>query len=468
MKKLLSIILAAMMLLSFTAAMAEKATELTAGITFDTETAISMVQMLGGMTDESQLSLVRSVLAIANNLTAVTTADSTGGDTSLRLSGQEFANFAFGQADGKIAVTSSLFPNYALTVDPALLEQAMKENGFNMDPEMAKKAMEAITAYGKDFEDYAAAVSAGIVTTQGAFTVDGVLYTSFTTGKVTSDQAASFFLAVLDRAEKDTVLQEIITTLMAQTGNTAEMNIPDTLSAVRTQITAAMQAGSADLVTLKYYTNETGFNYIVETTPQYEEMAIRLTATGTTLMGGSSSTFQLFFVDTAVTDWDAAIQEMQSGQSDSGLLLQGTMDTSLTATDNRSSGSVQILAGGMGSMSIGLTAQSVIPFDEAAAKTFTLGLGIGTGNPLVTFSFGAAPALMAKPVDLTGKTVIAVSMDMTEETMAPLLSDITANGVPALLARLQEIAPEASLLINLLMAGSQTTEQPVPAATANP
>jgi hypothetical protein len=467
MKKLLSILLAGMMLLSLTGAMAENAMELTAGITIDTESALSMAKMLAGMTDEAQLGILRSAMSVVNSFTAVTAFSETGGDVSFRLSGQEFANVIFSQNEGKIAVTSTLFPNYALTIDPAELEKAMGQSGIKIDPQMAAQAMEALKPYGQDFESFFGKLAAEAITTQGAFTVDGILYSSSTSMKFTSDQFLKFALTIVERAQADKTIQDLVAQLMTQAGSAPGASVAEILADARKQISDTIAKGSMDLASFKQYANDKDSYIVLETVPQ-ETMTFRFIAKETKKEGGSSSTYQLFIAETAVTDWDAAIQEIQGGQSSKGVLLQGTMDVASTTVDKRSTGSLQVIAGSMAGMSLVLTTETVEPFDVAAAKSFVLGLGLGAGKPLVKFSFSAVPAQTLRTIDLTGKTLIAITSIMDQSLLAPLENDITANGIPALLKRLQEVAPEASLLISLLTAGSQPQGQPVPASTTNP
>lgn len=447
MKKFLSLLTAFLMLLSFTGAAAQGAMEATVSLTLDSQITGSMAQLLGGTAGEEEMALVSAVLGLVSKSSAVITMGGTGAAYSLRLNGAQAAGFLINASDSGIMLTSSLFPGYALAVDPELLNELAGSAGLELPALDTAKAMELLIPYGRDIGLAFEKIMDEAGKEEGTFTPDGTAaYTQRRTIYLTTHTALELARGLLARLQQDQEMLQMLEPFLKMAGE--EANLAEQLAGALSQMDEMLAGEPAALAEIRLYTNTSGSFLRLESV-NLGDMAFLLTLRTDAAQDGSSVLMNLTAAQGPVADWDAAARDIRGGQSTDGLVLDGTLDTRALADGAQTNGSLQILGG---ELNAGLSLDSYAPTDASQARVTKIGLGAGGAAPLAVLQFSTKPAAASALAQAEGKTKIAVHAGMSEKDFVPLMAEVIGIGLPRILTVMTEQAPEVmNALLTLIL-----------------
>lgn len=437
MKKLLSLLTALLMLLSFTSTSAESAMESTINLTLDSEAIGSMMQLMGGMTSEEELALVSAVLGMVNQSSAIITAGGTGVAFSLRLKDAEAAEFLINASESGITLTSSMFPGYALAVSPELLRELADTFGLELPALDMAKAMELLIPYGEDISLALEKIMAEAKIEEGTFTPDGTAtYTQCRTISLTTHTVLLPARGLVARLQQDKALLQMLEPFLKMAGE--GVNLEEQLASALSQLDAMLAQEPAVLAELRLYTN-TSDSFLRLESANLGDIAFLLTLRTVAGQDGSSSLMRLTAAEGPVADWDAATRDIRGGLSTDGLVLDGTLDTRTMADGAQTNGSLQILGG---ELNADLTLDSFAPTDTSQATVTKISLGLGGAAPLAVLQFSTKPVSVAALAEPEGKTTIAVHAGMREKDFVPLITEVIGIGLPRMMIVMTEQMPE--------------------------
>lgn len=450
MKKFLSLLTAFLMLLSFTGAAAQSAMETTVSLTLDPQTMGSMTQLLGGTAGEEEMALVSAVLGLVSKSSAVITAGGTGLAYSLRLNDAQAAGFLINASESGITLTSSLFPGYALAVDPELLNELAGSAGLELPALDTAKAMELLVPYGQDIGLALDKIMAEAKTEEGTFTPDGIAaYTQCRTVYLTTHTVLLPARGLLARLQQDREMQGMLEPFLNMAGEGA--NLAEQLSGALSQMDEMLAGEPAALAELRLYTNASG-SFLRLESANLGDIAFLLTFRTAAGQDVSSAQMSLTAAQGPVADWDAAARDIRGGQSTQGLALEGTLYTRALADGAQTNGSLQIRGG---ELNADLSLDSFAPNDANQARVTKIGLGSGGAAPLAVLQLSTKPAPASALAQAEGKTKIAVHAGMSEKDFVPLMAEVIGIGLPRILTVMTEQAPEVmNALMMLALSGA--------------
>lgn len=187
MKKLFSLLLVFVMALSCLPASADT---VTANVAFNTELAKGMFAMFG--MDEKAISSTEPVFDLVNSLGVKVATFADGLEVDLGLNGQTAAGIGVLASESGLAIASTLFPNYLITVTPETIQQAMQQLMTMMPAQGSddKEALAAKEVFGAYFKEYIETVTtAGTpgAPVSGSFEFDGYTYDTCTPVNINFD-----------------------------------------------------------------------------------------------------------------------------------------------------------------------------------------------------------------------------------------------------------------------------------------
>lgn len=155
----------------------------------------------------------------------------------------------------------------------------------------------------------------------------------------------------------------------------------------------------------------------------------------------------LVSAENPVSDWDALRSSILNGScgEDAGL---ATLSLSLTDT-----GDQLVLSLRDTDVDVSCRCSATMDTGEDEQQRFLYRLDVASaGTPLYSLQFAAEQAELPAPPSLEGLTLID-SMTMTDEEQQALTADVVGYGLPALMARMQQAAPDqvAKLLQMIMM-----------------
>ena len=127
MKKLLALIVALMLALTCTSALA---TTVCTEVTIDRDLAKEMLPGFG--VPEDQLGTIDAVLAVVNALGVRVTTVEDGAQVDLSLNDADALSLGWATDDAGASIVSTLFPNYILTIQNETIAQMMEQMSANM------------------------------------------------------------------------------------------------------------------------------------------------------------------------------------------------------------------------------------------------------------------------------------------------------------------------------------------------
>lgn len=261
MKKLLALIVALVMALSCTLALAEESAAfpgitISAELDVDREAAGQYLEMFG--VEEDMLATANGVVALLDALRETTVITSGGLQYELGLNDTSVLSLGGSLTNEGIVVVSSLFPNYAITVSMetvmGILEQAMASLPFGGSGDMpfdVNAVIEAVSGYSQSFIDsVSGAVSMGD-TEVGEFEYEGHVFNAKTAVNVDMKVIADAMNTLIDQMNNDETVQAALKAMQDAGMNIAsdegEVNIdPETAPNVEGWIyTYVDEAGNA-------------------------------------------------------------------------------------------------------------------------------------------------------------------------------------------------------------------------------
>lgn len=212
MKKMLALILALLMALSCTGALAEEATPVTmqGTVHFNEEMLSSLIGMASPEMGEAEMQAMDTLMAVLNNLGFQAVIGKTNAQIVLTLKGMPVMTVVAAETEKGYAAVSDLFPNYALTVSQETIDE-LTQSALSSMPEMDAAAMEAaLAAHGQALltalKGYAGAPVAGEYTVE-----EGLTFNCQIPYEITATELAALILNAAKAMLKDPALAPLLT-----------------------------------------------------------------------------------------------------------------------------------------------------------------------------------------------------------------------------------------------------------------
>lgn len=222
MKKLLAMLVALIMALSCTLALAEEAPQgvtITSELSIDCEAARNLLSSM--VQDEDQVALIDSVAAILDSLKEQLVIADNGAQLDLFLKDSQVITLACEATETGLAVASTLFPSYVLTLSKdtvgQIMEQLTAQSDSNAEnPEAMAAFQQIFEAANGYFEEYSQAVSSAVSfgdPEMGEFTVGDLSFNSHMPLNVDVQTIADASKKLVDQLENDENVQSGLKTL---------------------------------------------------------------------------------------------------------------------------------------------------------------------------------------------------------------------------------------------------------------
>ena len=435
MKKLLAILLAAMMLLSCAFAEGITAESTGASQAFDYSMEINedalmeLMALTGTKVKEEEMPLLENIIKIANAFGVHGVYDGTAFSQTLTLNGQPIVNI-WEELSGGVRVTCDLIPSYAFTLDfnelSALAAQMLAMYGI--DPaaiNISALDLEASGAvYMAAFEQFMTAVMGATVTEEGLYPVNGAVYTQKTIVTVNEKDAFAFVMAVAEQLKKD--LETIGLSAL-----TAAMQLPDEST-----------VGNSELK-VYVYSSENGT--LIVPTENVEEAPFTLAVTGNTLLLTVAEYRETAYVMLSVdgnTVNAAYIREDRYGEKEELSLVATQQDNGLVAN-------VKFISDGIKLEDIitlayeanGISVNEAIILNDAANPLITVsGRAYGSDEQVIV------PVLSENVTEINLLALVTGAAD-PQQVIANVAGELSTYGLSAITQRAYAAMPEVSALI---------------------
>lgn len=434
MKKLLSLLLALAMALGCVGAVAEEALPLESKTTVSVN-AETMAALLGNVlgTEDAQLPQLLVSMISALGVHSVTTE--AGTQTELTLKDTPVLTFSFAPAEEGLALTSDLFPSYALVVPQETLAQLS-----GLDEEALTPYIEALS---KCFESVTAAVMAKAGTAeQGEFTFGEAAFNTKVPVEMTLGEVTQLLQELLKAMAADETLGPVLAAVEGFDLESVEEELTPSEGAATAPVYAAMY------LNLDAEGNDDGNAYftmsvVTDGTSVFVESAMIANGMYVNLLTGDAAyTTKEALADAAVSSSDA---------------MQLALSCVLGENDDAQVELWLVTAG----TPMGLTMAAA---ETETGMTESLNLYLGdTSAPLLALTGNTVPGgEITAPVSLEGKTVLTLEQlaSDAEGTLAQgLVMDVMGYGLNNLIANAATVMPdEVSALVNLLAPAEDTTE----------
>ena len=318
MKKFLAILMAALMVLSCTAGLAETtvapAREVYAYLTLDRDFIQSYVAGSMGEGSDTIASLVLDLI----EKSAVDVVATNGFVTGAVVAGDDdvpLCNFSVVTLEDSVAVTSSLFPNYALRVKAEEVEQLIQQysnvslGGQQISPEELEQLL---TGLAGSVEGYAADLSAYLETLGEKVEVseDGTHMSL----ALTTNEAADVVEIIANRLANDEPVKDLLNKMLADQEMTAEQFIEQMKAAV-----AQLRAGEAQqLASIDVYNQEDGSVYVEV---DLAGKALLTFSTGVTDNGENEVNIYIVTCKEGTEDWQSVYDAVIAGEDTENVVL---------------------------------------------------------------------------------------------------------------------------------------------------
>ncbi len=211
MRKLLAVLLAAMMLLSCAFAegdLAQNSVSVAANATVNVneEQVIALLNMAGALPDEQSMSMISDIIKVVNALSSNIVVSGNIGRETLALNGQPLMNVWYDMGS-VLRVACDLIPSYVFTLDlnqvAALISQLLAAYGIDLSniDLSALDVQASLAAYMAILEQYAASIP--VETEEGIFPINGIAYTGKTVVTLKERDLYNALVALADQAKKD-------------------------------------------------------------------------------------------------------------------------------------------------------------------------------------------------------------------------------------------------------------------------
>ncbi|MBR5110274.1 MAG: hypothetical protein IK099_08765 [Clostridia bacterium] len=417
MKKLLALLVALVMALG--CAMASAETVYTK-IAVNHETANGLIASFG--MPEEQMGMVEPLLSLVDALGLKVIAVEDGAEITLDFNGKEALTLGCLMDEKSITAVSTLFPNYAVTMQLDTLTQMMGSMmpgaGEGGEGGMDITAMiEPLMGYFTRFAEACANAAVPGEPVPGAYEFEGCKFDTLVPITVDIQAIAESFKTLMDEMMNDPAAFGAIQGMMQGTG--ASLDADEMKKGLDEFI-----AHFPDTVTAEYYTNSDGSPaFYMQGESAYEGKE------------GASFGYTMLFLDEQnmkMTYWD---------------------------NENAMSGSIVITANSfrMDFDMAGMTFALDLTFEMGESSVFVCKLYfMDPENPLVTVNVTVSPdSARTLAVDTGDKTVLALETLMNGEGDASgLLGDIMVNGLGGLMTSLTEAVPEMGGMLSMFMGGT--------------
>lgn len=429
MKKLLALILALMLALGCASAFAQT---VVTKVTVGREQALALAS--GSGVPDDQLGIIDAALAVVNALDVRVTTVEDGAQVDLGLNDEDALSLGWATDEAGVAVVSTLFPNYYLTITNETIESMMEQMAASMPGGsgegggMDTAAMEAV--FGGHLQKWMeACAAAGQPGEPEAVEFEYDNYVFDTMVPVTVDMAAitEATRQLLDDLLADEAAMAMLQGMaqgMAQSGGTFN---PETFEADFKAGFEEWMAHFPDTVNAELYTNSDGsetFYMIAESS--YE---------------GSEAPFftcYMLYEDAQNMDMGFTMDVTDEATSETA-----TMTAGFTMKDTD-----MMMYFDMAGMYMGLNISVVEP--DVVIDVFFM----NADAPLLTVAVEITDdGDRTLPVEADGKTVLAVEEIMANgnsEAAQGLYADIQANGLGALMGVAMQQVPELGQLMGAL------------------
>lgn len=430
MKKLFALILALMLALGCTCAFAQT---VCTDVTVDPDLAKGLISGFG--VPEEQMGMIDPILAVVNALGVRVTTVQDGAQVDLSLNDADALSLGWTQDDAGVAVVSTLFPNYYVTISSQTIEAMLQQMAANMPGGGAGGAggfdMSGLQqVLGGHFEKWmAACAAAGKPGEPEAVTFEYGNYVFDTLVPVTVDMAAITAATneLLDGLLSDEAAMAALQGMaqgMAQSSGT-EFN-PETFEQDFKAGFETWMAHFPDVVTAQVYTNSDGGETFYMTSESAYEGSEAPFFTCYMLFENAQNMDMGFSMD--VTDEETS----QTSTMKAGFAMK---DTDMKMYFD------------MGGTYFGLN-MSITDADMAFDVFF-----MNAEKPLVSVKVEITDdGDRTLPVEAEGKTTLAAEEIMANgnsEAAQGLYTDIQANGLGALLGVAMQQVPELGALMGL-------------------
>lgn len=411
------------------------------------------------------------------------------------------------------SLATNLLPGTTITLDPAMMKQAMSSMPQNaaqgMTPEevqaMIAPYSNAVTAFLNEKVMPAAPVE------QGPFAVEGVAtFESLATVTLTSHGAAGFLDAVLAVFKTDTKLQGLLSESL-KTVQTAEnatgtdapapADLPAMLKQMEDGIADIRSEADVTLGTVRYYSSpsdtmspayleiESSDNseepmfatVMIHSQEKSSDIAIALLVKGREPSAVSTSEQTVSLSTKApegeatqapteapaspeITDWAALHQAVLNGEDQTSMLMNLTIKSQTTDTSMDGSLAVDLRApmSSMGSMYLGIALDTSSALGDKVDQQGTLTLSALTPAPVMTATFRLTETDEVPAAVPAGAQSIMLSETTAEATVQQMMGSLMSEGLPRMMENLKIALPEEAGIITIMIQQmmSQPTAQP--------
>lgn len=506
--RILSLLVALMMVLGLTGAMAEAPAAPTLGdiinnsgnVQFDVQIsadpqsiAFLMAMSEGGaMPDEAGMTMLTTLVNAINKIKATIVTNKTGLSGVLATDKGELLDFqaTFDEKTFENQVTSSFLPGLVLSLDPAILKEG--NPGAAASQMTQEQALQMLEPYIKAVNAYFDTLTPNIVTEEGTFEFEKYgTFTSKTPVVITTYMIGDLLQALADTYKTDEGLKTYLEQSMASAQSAmAEMEALTEGSdseddAESPKDLGASLEGMAQM--LKYdedkpvfagslYKNENGFYADFASPPEEQSSLMKLDLAVNDDKAGNIKVSNQFITASVVPeyspegtpiqkeiDWADVEQQIKTGMMMGGSIV--TVDVTSKMEQPTLSSNICLGFFSMG-MNFNLTIDSVSRMDKLeGTSTITL----ATDAPLITITISSAQTEDApKAPLLDGATPLTITEGELPEEEQQILSASAQKAVAALMDRLSTCLPDEAPALLKLIRDAMGIEQGQPAPAPAP
>ena len=413
MKKFLSLILAVVLALSATLALAEAPAEdkncVFIKFNVDNEATKTVMAQLFGMPEE-QIKGVEPFLPLLGALgLRVTRGGEAGTEFDIVLGDKDAVSITAKQVEKEFQLVSSLFPNYVLTVD----EETLKTVSPGNDPEAKAAASEAMAGYVQKYVQSVTGAMKPGETEKGTYEFGGLTFDThmpMTMDNATMCDAVKTFM-------KEALSDERVT---APFKTIPGFNPEEMLEQID-----KMSAENFPEVTVDVYLSEANS----------EQFYVESKSTFTGEQKGVNVDFTMLAKSSKEGTVNVSIPEQKITvdveYAENRIYVEFAKDEKWMGVDALKAGDDQFL--------IDLYA-------------------VTKDKPFAGLDIITASADVVLPVETEGKTVVSLKDlqgEKSSEVMGGLMGDVMSNGLGALMQAVNEVAPDAAAMFGQMMAPQQ-------------
>lgn len=431
MKKFVAMLLALMLALGYTSAMAEAIPEISgisveAGIELDKD--LFSVMALGGAADEQTQQAMNLLFAFLDNLTIKGEVDPEKGlEGTINLKGSPIASLNMYIDEQNITIVSDLFPNYALSVPQAALaataDEAFEEEMIAELTAMMPQIEAVLPAMANHFTAMLADFQTSLEKAEtGNYTVNQTAFTHKDTYRMNAVQVMNFLKKHITSILTDSAVLNLVP---------AEMmgDLFSTLAEINATTDADVTNSGVSLEVTEYYNdNNADRHIVVRFCDGYDLMVISMTSVG------QKTVFSYMMGDNEY--YSDILMRKAAMEGNDVVLLECTLNM-----ENGLDMMIDVYA----QTYIGISFQGTPQADGSIA--FQYGVHMISGyKPMMAVKGTISLTADVAPYVPGNKTVIAIDPTMNEEdlekAMANLENDLAAFGLNSLITNIATIMPD--------------------------